>query len=427
MPADERVDYLHDVGARIWVPFTAVGEDVSQMEFRASGFGPMQVVLIDSAPFRVSRTPKQIEQADPDLLKAYLVCSGNKSVISQDDRQAVLSPGEFALYDTRRPCEQVQGTIPGRRLQLLTFMFPPSMLPLPRNGIRELVATRVPASPGLGELTSQFLLQLARNVDSYTPAEVARLSTAALEVLATRLARELDVGDWGTPEARKHAMLTTVQGFICQHLSDPGMSPAAVAAAHHLSLRALHQAVGLNDTAPGQENIKGGLAFTVDIQGDPVTGLVGYRARSHAGLIDLDRIGHYEPLDFWEPVYRRGGTGIILDPNDFYILASKESVVVPADHAAEMLAYDSLVGEFRVHYAGFFDPGFGLGETGGAGSRAVLEVRAHEVPFLIEDGQVVGRLVYERLTQRPDKLYGQGIGSNYQSQGLRLGKQFKRD
>jgi dCTP deaminase len=192
------------------------------------------------------------------------------------------------------------------------------------------------------------------------------------------------------------------------------------------SLRALHQTVGLNDTAPGEANIKGGIAFTVDIQGDE-HGLVGYRARSHAGLIDLDRINHYDPLDFWEPIHRRGGTGIILDPNDFYILASKESVVVPADHAAEMLAYDSLVGEFRVHYAGFFDPGFGLGETGGAGSRAVLEVRAHEVPFLIEDGQVVGRLVYERLTQRPDKLYGQGIGSNYQSQGLRLGKQFKRD
>ena len=226
IPADERVDYLHDVGARIWVPFTAVSEDVSQMEFRATGFGPMQVVMIEGAPFRVSRSPKQIEQADPELLKAYLVCSGNTSVICQDDRQAMLSPGEMALYDTRRPCEQIQGTIPGRRLQLLTFMFPPSMLPLPRNGIRELVATRIPASPGLGELTSQFLQQLARNVDNYTPAEVARLSTAALEVLATRLARELDVRDWGTPEARKHAMLTTVQGFICQHLSDPGLSPA---------------------------------------------------------------------------------------------------------------------------------------------------------------------------------------------------------
>jgi len=240
-PADERVDYLHDVGARIWVPFTAVGEDVSQMEFRASGLGPMQVVVIDGAPFRVYRTRKQIEQADPDLLKAYVVCGGNTSVISQDDRQAMLSTGEFALQDTRRPCEQIQGTIPGRPLRLLTFMFPPSMLPLPRNGIRELTATRIPASPGLGDLTSQFLLQVARNIDHYTPAEAARLSTAALEVLATRLARELEVRDWGTPEARRHALLTTVQAFICQNLGDPGLSPVAVAAAHHLSLRSLHQ------------------------------------------------------------------------------------------------------------------------------------------------------------------------------------------
>ena len=192
------------------------------------------------------------------------------------------------------------------------------------------------------------------------------------------------------------------------------------------ALRRLHETVGLVDSAPGEENIKGGLAFTVDVQGDPVTGIVGYRARRHAGLIDTDLINHYDPADFWEPIHARGGSGIILDPNDFYILASRESVVVPSDHAAEMLAYDSLVGEFRVHYAGFFDPGFGAAETGGAGSRAVLEVRAHEVPFLIEDGQTVGRLVYERLTARPDKLYGTAIGSTYQRQGLQLGKQFKR-
>ena len=191
------------------------------------------------------------------------------------------------------------------------------------------------------------------------------------------------------------------------------------------ALRRLHDTVALVDSAPGEENIKGGLAFTVDVQGDPASGIVGYRARRHAGLIDTDLINHYDPLDFWEPVYARGG-GIILDPDDFYILASRESVVVPADHAAEMLAYDSLVGEFRVHYAGLFDPGFGAAETGGTGSRAVLEVRAHEVPFLIEDGQIVGRLVYERLTARPDKLYGTAIGSTYQRQGLQLGKQFKR-
>ncbi len=116
----------------------------------------------------------------------------------------------------------------------------------------------------------------------------------------------------------------------------------------------------------------------------------------------------------------------MLDPNDFCILASREAVVVPPDHAAEMLPYDTFVGEFRVHYAGFFDPGFGAPETGGTGSRAVLEVRSHDVPFLIEDGQVVGRLVYERLIARPDKLYGAPIGSSYQRQGLALSKHFKK-
>jgi AraC-like DNA-binding protein len=124
---------------------------------------------------------------------------------------------------------------------LLTFMFPPSLLPLSRGRIRQLAAVRIPATAGLGDLTSQFLLQLGRNVDHYSPAEAARLSTAALEVLATRLARELDVGDWGTPESRRHALLTTVQAFIQQHLGDPQLSPATIAAAHHISLRALHQ------------------------------------------------------------------------------------------------------------------------------------------------------------------------------------------
>ena len=136
--------------------------------------------------------------------------------------------------------------------------------------------------------------------------------------------------------------------------------------------------------------------------------LVGYKARRHTGLIDVDRVDHYDPRDFWEPVFARGRGegGSCSTPHDFYILASREAVVVPPDHAAEMLPYDTLVGEFRVHYAGFFDPGFGTAETGGAGSRAVLEVRSHEVPFLIEHGQIVGRLVYERLIARPDKLYG---------------------
>jgi dCTP deaminase len=153
--------------------------------------------------------------------------------------------------------------------------------------------------------------------------------------------------------------------------------------------------------------------------------VIGYRAKKHGALIDLSRIGHYDPRDFWEPIEARRDGGLILDPDEFYILASREAITVPPDHAAEMIAYDTLVGEFRVHYAGFFDPGFGHAQAGGAGSRAVLEVRSHEVPFLLEDGQIVGRLVYERLTERPDLLYGRDIGSTYQRQGLKLSKHFK--
>ena len=200
------------------------------------------------------------------------------------------------------------------------------------------------------------------------------------------------------------------------------------------ALRRLHQEVGLVETSPGtlsaREAIRDGLAFTVDVAGDKKSGVVGYKARRHTDLIDVDRVCHYGPRDFWEPVYAHRGPGgpggIVLDPHDFYILASREAVLVPADHAAEMLPYHTFVGEFRVHFAGFFDPGFGTAETGGAGSRAVLEVRSHEVPFLIEDGQILGRLVYERLIARPDKLYGRAIGSSYQSQGLALSKHFKK-
>jgi len=198
----------------------------------------------------------------------------------------------------------------------------------------------------------------------------------------------------------------------------PGFSDTA--------LRRLHEEVGLVDGPAGPKTIRNGLAFTVDVAGDEATGIVGYKARRHTDVIDIDRSLHYDPRDFWEPVYSRRGEGIVLDPNDFYILVSREAVVVPSDHAAEMLPYDTFVGEFRVHYAGFFDPGFGAPESGGAGSRAVLEVRSHEVPFLIEDGQIVGRLVYERLISRPDKLYGRAIGSSYQSQGLALSKHFKQ-
>ena len=189
------------------------------------------------------------------------------------------------------------------------------------------------------------------------------------------------------------------------------------------AIRRLHETVRLVDAGQGQADIDEGIAVTVDLraQGKPV----GWRARRHADLIDLGRIDHYDPHEFWEPIYPDGRGSVVLNPGDFYILASKESVTVPPDHAAEMRPYDTRVGEFRVHYAGFFDPGFGFAAAG-EGSRAVLEIRSFEVPFALRDGQLVGRLVYERLTAVPDKLYGTGIGSSYQRQGLQLAKQFRR-
>lgn len=181
-----------------------------------------------------------------------------------------------------------------------------------------------------------------------------------------------------------------------------------------------HAEVGL---VSGEALISDGLGFSVDLQPQG-SSLVGYRAKPHTGVIDLDRIGHYAPADFWEELHSREGR-LILDPGAFYILVSREAVHIPPDCAAEMAPYLAMVGEFRVHYAGFFDPGFGHAAAGGTGSRGVLEVRCHEAPFVLEHGQVVGRLVYERMAEVPETLYGAGIASNYQGQGLKLSKHFR--
>jgi dCTP deaminase len=157
----------------------------------------------------------------------------------------------------------------------------------------------------------------------------------------------------------------------------------------------------------------------VDLTGD----VAGFRARRHAGVVDLDFEDGHDPRDFWEPMRPRRGE-LLLDPGEFYVLASKAAIEIPALEAAEMTPIDPAVGEFRVHYAGFFDPGFGSSEAAGAGSRGVLEVRSHETPFLLEDGQTVARLVYHPLTERPSRLYG-ARGSHYQSQGLKLSKHFR--
>ncbi|WP_336294710.1 2'-deoxycytidine 5'-triphosphate deaminase [Bartonella sp. CB169] len=192
---------------------------------------------------------------------------------------------------------------------------------------------------------------------------------------------------------------------------------------NEIELHALHtDQMLISDDLPNIS--KDGIGLSINLKGDE-SGLIGYRGKHHTSVIDIDKHAAAHILDFWEPLFDRGKRELVLDPDEFYILVSRETVHVPPLYAAEMTPFDPLVGEFRVHYAGFFDPGFGHMEAGGKGARAVLEVRSHEVPFILEHGQIIGRLVYEHMLNRPLTLYGHNAGSHYQAQGLKLSKHFK--
>jgi dCTP deaminase len=198
---------------------------------------------------------------------------------------------------------------------------------------------------------------------------------------------------------------------------------------HDSVVTALHEEevlVYTDEESPAKAQIDKGLKISMSLQGDATSDVVAYKARKNSPALDLSKVNYYPADEFWDAVREPKNKAIILDPGDFYILGSKERVRVPPQFAAEMVAFDPSMGEFRIHYAGFFDPGFGYGISDIKGTRAVLEVRAHEVPFLVEDGQIVGRLHYMRLLSRPEKIYGLNIGSSYQSQVLALSKQFRK-
>jgi dCTP deaminase len=188
------------------------------------------------------------------------------------------------------------------------------------------------------------------------------------------------------------------------------------------TLAVLHARAPLVD---GPLNLRDGVVLRVALSRETLGETIGYRAQKHADVIDVDRLNAYRIDDYWDRLPARGDKRLILDPGDFYILASQERLHIPADYAAEMAPIDPAIGEFRVHYAGFFDPGFGATPQGSPGSRAVLEVRSREVPFILEDGQFIGRLVYERMAEPPQALYGETGVSNYQGQDLKLSKHFE--
>ena len=181
------------------------------------------------------------------------------------------------------------------------------------------------------------------------------------------------------------------------------------------------------EDSPVKAKLHRGLRITVNLEGAEPGEVIAYKAKRYAPAIELDRVNYYSTEEFWEVRHQNASKSLILEPDDFYILASRERVRVPPEYAAEMVPFDPSDGEFRIHYAGFFDPGFGYGSSDIKGTRAVLEVRAHEVPFLIEHGQLVGRLNYMPLLSRPEKIYGTNIGSSYQHQALTLSKQFRRE
>lgn len=181
----------------------------------------------------------------------------------------------------------------------------------------------------------------------------------------------------------------------------------------------------------GRMKIDEGLWISIDLDG-LMGGLVGYKAKAHTQAVNLAKIGQHPWREYWEPIYATPNRSLILYPEEFYIFVSLEQITVPDGYSAELVAYDTRVGELRLHYAGFFDPGWGMqgGERASltsVGTRAVLEVRAHDVPCVLRHGQRVGRFVYERLTGPSRDLYGQGIGSNYAGQGLKLAKFFTTD
>jgi dCTP deaminase len=177
-----------------------------------------------------------------------------------------------------------------------------------------------------------------------------------------------------------------------------------------------------------EAQIERGLRVSVDLQGSGSrSNVVAYKAKNHTPPIDMENVNHYDIDDFWDVIRGPLPKGLTLNPRDFYILASWERISVPPSYAAEMVPFDPSIGEFRIHYAGFFDPGFGHGMSGIKGTKAVLEVRAHEVPILLEDRQLVGKLLYHKMAKEPDKIYGPSIGSSYQQQGLQLSKQFKKE
>lgn len=329
--------------------------------------------------------------------------------------------------------DQIQPASLDLRLGNVAYRVRASFLPGQRNSVQqrlsELTMHEIALTGGaVLEKGCVYVVPLMENLalpSGMTGAASAKSSTGRLDLM-TRVITDQGVEFDRIPEGYNGPLYAEICPQSFSVVAQPGQLLTQVIFRQGRTfltddeLRKVHSRTPI---VSGEPVISDGLGFSVDLQ--PSSGdLVGYRAKRHTGVVDLSKLAHYDPADYWEEVRTTDGR-IILDPGAFYILVSRESIAIPPDCAAEMAPYLAMVGEFRVHYAGFFDPGFGYDAAGGAGSRGVLEVRCHEAPFVLEHGQIVGRLVYERMSEIPATLYGAGIKSNYQGQGLKLSKHFK--
>jgi dCTP deaminase len=326
------------------------------------------------------------------------------------------------------PCQSIEDLIAEEAITSLTpfdkDQVQPASLDL-RLGAR---AWRVRASflPGRSRRVSQRLADVAMHELDLTRGAVLERGCVYIAEVQERLALPANVSARGNPKSSTGRIdvfvrLLTDHGPAFDDVEAGYEGPLYIEISPHT-----FSVLARTGTRLNQLRLKRGEPAKLSIRSvgvDLSPGIAGFRARRHAGVVDLDHEDGHDPRDFWEPLIPRNGQ-LLLDPGEFYILASKEDIEIPALEAAEMTPIDPSVGEFRVHYAGFFDPGFGTEEAMAVGSKGVLEVRSHETPFLLEDGQTVARLVYEPLTARPARLYGEG-GSHYQRQGLKLSKHFK--
>lgn len=361
---------------------------------------------------------------------------------SPDQPQGILPASTIKRYCAdglirlERPLDedQVQPASLDLRLGKWAYRVRASFLPGPKftvaQRLQTLVLHKIDLSQGaVLETNCVYIVPLLESLNlpkGVSAAANPKSSTGRLDIFTRVIADHAQEFD-NVPEAYEGPLYAEISPRTFSILARTGSRlsqirfRAGASLASDAIIRELHAKEGL--IAEGEVNIDNGLALTVDLTGIDPDSPIGFRAKRHSGLVDVDQKAALEAADFWEPIWQQGS--LVLDPDQFYILASKEAVRVPPTHAAEMVPFNPLVGEFRVHYAGFFDPGFGHRSGNGEGARAVLEVRSHEVPFILEDGQIIGRLVYEPLTQAPSQVYGQGIGSSYQRQGLKLSKHFK--